>query len=149
MEKVHMAVTHSDEEALTLLLIQPESTLAETYRLKLELDGYEVMVARDRAQALGHLDAQLPDLIFLDIGTTSRAGWDLLVQLRTDVRTTDIPVVILTGEPEDQLRARGWDLRSHECLLRPPNIGGAGAMGQTARDSVPNVPVYVGSGRST
>jgi two-component system phosphate regulon response regulator PhoB len=144
-----MAVTHSDEEALTLLLIQPESTLAEMYRLKLELDGYDVQVASDRAQALGHLGAQLPDLIFLDVGTTNRAGWELLVQLRSDVRTTNIPVVILSGEPEDQLRARGWDLRAHEYLLRPPNVGGAGVMGQTARDSVPHVPVTAGSGRST
>ena len=144
-----MAVTRSGEESLSLLLIQPESTLAETYRLKLELDGYEVHVATDRAQALGHLASHLPDLIFLDIGTTNRAGWDLLVQLRSDVRTRDIPVVVLSGEPEDQLRARGWELRPHECLLRSPNMVGAGAIGETARDSLLHGPVTVGNGRST
>jgi DNA-binding response OmpR family regulator len=127
-----MAVTHRGDDALRLLLIQ-EPTLAETYRLKLELDGYRVQVAADRAQAFGEVDTQKPDLIFLDVGSASLTGWELLVQLRRDVRTKDIPVVVLSGQPEEQMRAEGWELGSHECLLRMPTVRETGAMGGPAR----------------
>jgi DNA-binding response OmpR family regulator len=146
-----MAVTHSGDDALTLLLIQPDPGLAETYQLKLELDGYSVHVAADAAQALGEADTQKPDLIFLDVGSAALTGWELLVQLRSDVRTRDIPVVVLSGQPEEQMRAQGWELGSRECLLRMPVVRDAGAIGgqTTARNGLPGIPVAAGYRRST
>jgi DNA-binding response OmpR family regulator len=128
-----MAVTHSGDDALRLLLIQPDHGMAETYRLKLELDGYRVQVAADHQQALGEIDTHRPDLIFLDAGSANQTGWDLLVQLRRDVRTRDIPVVVLSGQPEAQMRAQGWKLGAHECLLRMPTVRDTGAMGATTK----------------
>jgi len=141
-----MAVTHSGDDSLRLLLIQADPNLAETYRLKLELDGYRVQVAADRAQALGEVDAHRPDLIFLDAGSASPAGWDLLVQLRSDVRTSDIPVVVLSGQPEEQMRAQGWELGTHECLLRMRSVHDAGAMGAPTKtgSGLPGVPAAAG-----
>jgi DNA-binding response OmpR family regulator len=146
-----MAVTHSGDDALRLLLIQPDAALADIYRLKLELDGYTVQVAADAAQALGEVDTQKPDLIFLDVGATNVAGRDLLVQLRSDLRTKDIPVVVLSGQPEEQMRAQGWELGSHECLLRMPSVRDAspGAGATTAEDGLPGIPVAAGYRRST
>ena len=146
-----MAVTHSGDDALTLLLIQPDPTLAEAYRLKLELDGYSVHVAADAVQALGEADTQKPDLIFLDVGSAALTGLELLIQLRSDMRTKDIPVVLLSGQPEEQMRAQGWELGSHECLLRMPTVGDAGLVGSptSATSGLTGIPVTAGYRRST
>jgi CheY-like chemotaxis protein len=147
----HMAVTHSGDDALSLLLIQPDPTLAETYRLKLELDGYMVQVAADPEQALGEVDPQKLDLIFLDVGSASLTGSDMLAELRKDVRTRYIPVVVLSGQPEEQMRAQGWEFGSHECLLRMPTVRDPGAAGgpTTTGSHLAGIPVGAGYRRST
>ncbi|MGH7867337.1 MAG: response regulator, partial [Candidatus Dormibacteraceae bacterium] len=51
-----------------VLLVEDDPDFAEMYRLKLELDGYMVLLASDGEVALSMLQNDpLPDLVFLDI----------------------------------------------------------------------------------
>src|SRR5256885_15533845 len=58
---------HPDLEEITVLLIEDDQTFADMYRLRLELDGYRVIEARDGQTALEVAASAQPDLIFLDI----------------------------------------------------------------------------------
>ena len=65
-------------EDVKVLFVEDDPTVAQMYRLKLELDGYQVVMAKDGEEGL-ELAARLePDLIFLDIRLPKMGGLDVL-----------------------------------------------------------------------
>ena len=60
-------------------------------------NGLEVLAATSGEQALELAQAQLPDLILLDIGLPGIDGFEVLQRLRNDPRSSHIPVIALTG----------------------------------------------------
>ncbi|HEX4215096.1 MAG TPA: response regulator [Candidatus Dormibacteraeota bacterium] len=105
-------------EEVRVLFIEDDPTVAQMYRLKLELDGYQVMMAKDGDEGLELAASQHPDLIFLDIRLPKRDGFAVLGTLREDERTRDIPVVILSNYGERELVERGLRLGAQEYLIK-------------------------------
>jgi CheY-like chemotaxis protein len=110
------APTSRDE--VRVLLVEDDVSVAEMYKLKLELDGYKVNVASDGESALEMARAAPPDLIFLDIRLPKLDGFEVLEALRADERTSRIPVVILSNYSETELVERGLRLGALEHLIK-------------------------------
>ena len=66
--KLFLLMKEGVEEKIKVLLIEDEKEVAELYRLKLSLDGYEVITAENGEEGLERAFSEKPDLIFLDIG---------------------------------------------------------------------------------
>src|SRR5262249_40703965 len=98
---------HSDGDEVRVLLVEDDATLAQMYRVKLERDGYTVRVAGDGEEALGLLNGDLPDLIFLDVRLPRMDGLTFLERLRGSPRTKNVPVVIVSNYSEEELVSRG------------------------------------------
>jgi DNA-binding response OmpR family regulator len=56
-------------ETVRIVFLQRDPLLAETYRAKLELDGYQVTVASPSVNAMEDLRSTPPDIIFLDVSS--------------------------------------------------------------------------------
>ena len=112
----------SDE--VRVLLVEDDQALAQMYRVRLERDGYTVRVAGDGEQALGMIADGLPDLIFLDIRLPRMDGLAFLERLRTDDRTKNIPVVIVSNYSEEELVSRGLQLGALEYLIKSQTTPG-------------------------
>lgn len=80
-----------------ILIIEDDSVLAEIYQKKLELDGYEVIVAHDGEEGFEKMKKTRPDLVFLDIMMPKMTGIDVLKLCKADVQLKIIPVVILSN----------------------------------------------------
>jgi CheY-like chemotaxis protein len=105
-------------EDVKVLFVEDDPTVAQMYRLKLELDGYQVVMAKDGEEGL-ELAARLkPDLIFLDIRLPKMGGLDVLEQLRRATDTRNTPVVILSNYGERELVERGLKLGALEYLIK-------------------------------
>jgi len=111
------AALHESDE-ITVLLVEDDETFADMYRLRLELDGYRVVHARDGLSALDVARSAGPDLIFLDIRLPHVDGLTVLESLRAGDETRHIPVVILSAYGEDDLRERGLRLGALEYLVK-------------------------------
>ena len=87
------------EPDLHILFIGADADLAETYRMKLNLDGYRTSVLTTEADARQLAVSLKPDLIYLDL--TSAAGWGLKVLggIRQSVATRSTPVLMLVKFP--------------------------------------------------
>ena len=109
---------HVDE--MTVLFVEDDPAFADMYRLKLEMDGYSVRLARDGQEALDMLQSggDLPDLVFLDIRMPRMDGMTLLKRLREDGQTENLPVVILSNYGEDDLVRQGVELGAREYLIK-------------------------------
>src|SRR5207248_8634886 len=103
----------SESDDVRVLFVEDDASVAQMYRLKLELDGYTVDVAGDGLVALEKARALHPDIIFLDIRLPKMDGLTVLETLRDHDSTASIPVVILSNWNEKELVERGIKLGVH------------------------------------
>jgi CheY-like chemotaxis protein len=81
----------------SILVVEDDSDLREFFRFALTSAGFEVRVAMDGWQALQRLDAQVPDVIVLDLLLPGLTGEAVLSELIGQAETRNIPVVVVTG----------------------------------------------------
>lgn len=100
-------VADNDEDILTLV------------SFRLERQGYEVLVARDGAEALERARAELPDLCVLDVMMPKLTGYDVTRELRADPRTADVPVILLTARVQEADVRTGYDAGADDYVRKP------------------------------
>ena len=82
----------------------------------LDLEGYRVVEARDASEARTALADHSTDLILLDVTLPAQDGFDFLSVLR---RTTDVPVIMLTGRDDGSSRVLGLRLGADDYVVKP------------------------------
>jgi len=112
-----VAVAETDED-VRVLFVEDDPSVAQMYKLKLELDGYQVTVASDGEQALESATSNPPDIVFLDIRLPKMDGLAVLEKLRETENTKQVPVVILSNYSERELVERGLKLGALEYLIK-------------------------------
>jgi CheY-like chemotaxis protein len=108
----------ADPDDVRVLFVEDDASVAQMYRLKLELDGYMVDVAGDGLIALEKARASHPDIIFLDLRLPKLDGLSVLEALRADAATAPIPVVILSNWNEKELVERGVMLGALDHMIK-------------------------------
>jgi CheY-like chemotaxis protein len=121
-------MAQSSEEKIRVLLIEDEKEVAELYKLKLSLDGYEVSTAASGQEGLNKAFKERPELIFLDIKMPGMDGFEVLKKIRSSAKTKETPVVILSNFDEQDLIEKGLSLGANEYLIKsqftPEDISG-------------------------
>jgi CheY-like chemotaxis protein len=112
------ALSEAPDEEVRVLFIEDDPAVAEMYKLKLELDGYTVTVAKDGEEGLQIATETPPDIIFLDTRLPKMDGFAVLERLRSAERTSEIPVIILSNYGERELVDRGLKLGALEYLIK-------------------------------
>jgi two-component system, cell cycle response regulator DivK len=70
------------------------------YMLKMRLElieGFEIAVARDGAEAISSVVADPPDIILMDLNVPVLSGWEATRRLKADPKTAQIPIIALTA----------------------------------------------------
>jgi DNA-binding response OmpR family regulator len=110
--------SRAGRDRVRVLFVEDDPSVAQMYKLKLELDGYDVEVASDGETALEVARTNPPDIVFLDIRLPKLDGFGVLEALRKDPRTERLPVVILSNHSEKQLVDRGLLLGARDYLIK-------------------------------
>jgi CheY-like chemotaxis protein len=126
--KVNLPDEPSSDD-VRVLFVEDDAAIAQMYRLRLELDGYQVEVAGDGEVALEMARSSAPDIIFLDLRLPKLDGLEVLETLRSDPLTKTVPVVILSSHSEKELVERGAKLGVLDHLIKskttPAQLAGA------------------------
>ena len=80
-----------------VLVAEDDPSVRMTIEFVLNDEGFEVLLAEDGEQALKLALEHTPDVILLDQIMPKLDGKEVLVALRKDDSTRDIPVLVLTG----------------------------------------------------
>lgn len=90
-----------------ILLVEDDVALAQVYKSRLELEGFETREVNNGEEALSAAVEFRPDLILLDAMMPKISGFDVLDILRNTPDTTNIRVIMLTAlsQPKDKERA--------------------------------------------
>ena len=111
-------MTHSETEATSILVVDDEASLRNTFRIFLERAGYETVVAVGSFDdALTAVSSRIFDLIITDIVLESYSGIDLLKEFRE--RGITCPVVIVTGYPHVDTASDAVRLGAFDYLAKP------------------------------
>lgn len=112
--------TTTDTVMSTILLIEDETTLAETLRYNLEREGYTVLLATDGVQGLEMARRDHPDLLVLDIMLPRLDGFSICRILRQE---SDIPIIMLTARQDEVDRIAGLELGADDYVSKPFSLG--------------------------
>ncbi|HKG90833.1 MAG TPA: response regulator transcription factor [Gemmatimonadaceae bacterium] len=101
-----------------VLIVEDNANLALGLRNNLEIEGYDVDVARDGASGLAAARAEpAPDLVILDLMLPEMDGYRVLRTLRDEGR--GMPVLILTARGEEAEKVRGFRLGADDYVTKP------------------------------
>ncbi|MBM3463776.1 MAG: response regulator, partial [Armatimonadetes bacterium] len=113
-ERVHaLPVKHP---RATVLSIDDEAASLDLIRRCLGREGYHVVSCSDPEECLRLARTMNPDVITLDVMMPGRDGWTVLITLKGDAATADIPVVMLTIVDD---RNKGMALGASDYLTKP------------------------------
>ena len=110
--------THAVDDTIRVLFVQDDPAVAEMYKLKLELDGYQVTIVSGRQQLIDATATTRPDLVYLDIRRREQDGIEMLQALRDDGSTKDVPVIILSDHRPQELVSRGFTANVMDYVVR-------------------------------
>jgi DNA-binding response OmpR family regulator len=103
-----------------ILLVEDETTLAETLAYNLRREGYEVILAADGETGLERARTESPDLIILDIMLPVLDGLSVCRILR---REMDTPIIILTARGTEVDKIIGLETGADDYVVKPFGLG--------------------------
>src|SRR5262249_7881885 len=97
-------------------ILYVEDNEDNVYMLKMRLElieGFEIAVARDGAEAIASVQADSPDIILMDLNVPVVNGWEATRRLKADAKTARIPIIALSAHAmvsdRDKALAAGCD----------------------------------------
>lgn len=105
--------------AKRLLIIDDSPDIVSLLKVTLMAAGYEVRGVMDGLYGMKEALAFAPHLIILDISFPAGGGLPLLERLKTNLRTKDIPVLILTALEDEDVEVHALAEGAASYLLKP------------------------------
>lgn len=102
-----------------VLVVDDITTNITLIKALLKGKNYEVLVAQSGTQALEIAQQQHPDLILLDIMMPIMDGYEVLARLRSDAKTKDIRIVILSALANESDIKNAMELGADAYLTKP------------------------------
>lgn len=101
-----------------ILLVEDDTTLAEVYRSRLELEGFETKTVYNGEEALSAIQEFKPDLVLLDAMMPKISGFDVLDIIRNTPATANTRVIMLTALSQPKDKERAENLGVDEYLVK-------------------------------
>ncbi len=115
-----MTAALEDDRMKPIVLVTEDVTDArELFQVFLEFEGFEVVTAANGEEAVERAKELQPDAIVMDLSMPIMDGFSATEHLKNDPRTSDIPVVALSGHVLPQHTDRARDVGCDTILPKP------------------------------
>jgi two-component system cell cycle response regulator DivK len=104
-----------------VLIVEDDEDTCVVFSAGLGHAGYRVLTAMTGIDGLRIARDEHPDVILLDLSLAGADGWEVVRCLKASKSTGDIPVVLLTGYPNLERRARDEGCAGY--LTKPIRLG--------------------------
>jgi len=103
----------------TRLLIVEDNDDVRQYLLACLQSEFEIDLAKDGAEGVDMAVESVPDVIISDVMMPHKDGYDLCRELKHDIRTSHIPIILLTAKADQESRIRGLEVEADAYLIKP------------------------------
>lgn len=106
------------EAKLKILIVEDDKFLQKILTTKFVKEGFDVVAASDGEEAVQKVTTDVPSLVLLDLILPKLTGFEVLTEIKTNMKTRAVPVIVLSnlGQDEDIIRAR--ELGAMEFLVK-------------------------------
>jgi len=105
-----------------ILVVEDDFDISNMLQLYFKSQGYEVYVAPRGGVALEMTRQKMPNVIVLDIMLPDIDGYEVCRQLRTNLRTSHIPIIFLTQKDERSDKIHGLELGADDYITKPFDV---------------------------
>jgi two-component system, OmpR family, response regulator VicR len=103
-----------------IVCIEDEPEMIELIRLILSRRGFEVHGASGGKKGLDMVREMLPDLVLLDLMMPEMDGWEVYQQMKADVSTREIPVIVVTARAQNIDKVLGLHIAKVDDYIAKP-----------------------------
>lgn len=102
-----------------ILVVDDEEDILELVRFNLAREGYPIICTTSGEESLKIAQKEHPDLIVLDLMLPGIDGLDVAKALKNDIKTRDIPIIMLTAKGEEADIVTGLELGADDYVTKP------------------------------
>jgi two-component system phosphate regulon response regulator PhoB len=106
----------------TVLLVEDEPAQRELLAYNLEAEGFDVITADNGEDGLILVDENDPDLIVLDWMMPHLSGIEVCRRLKSNSKTCQIPVIMLSARADEVDRVRGLETGADDYVAKPYSV---------------------------
>lgn len=103
----------------TIMVVDDSSFIVDVFVTMLERGGYRTIATYGGQECLDLLKTEKPDLILLDIMMEPMDGRETLERIKTNPKTRDIPVMMLTAKQLTPDEAQEYGIYIEDYVLKP------------------------------
>ena len=93
-----------------ILLVEDDQMIVEMYKLRMEEEGFEVILTEKGSEAIELAKKEKPAIILLDIILPEIDGFSILQSIKSESATKKIPVILLTNLSQESDQQKGIKL---------------------------------------
>lgn len=110
-----------------ILIIEDEDDIRELVKYNLQRENFGVLEAESGEAGLALIERMTPDLILLDLMLPGKDGLEICRILKRDMKTQNIPIVMMTARGEESDIITGLELGAEDYIVKPfsPKVLGA------------------------
>lgn len=105
-----------------IFAVEDEVHIQQLVKYNLEANGYKVLSFESGESLLEEVKSSTPDLFILDLMLPGMDGLEVCRQLRSNQRTKNIPVIMLTAKSEEFDKVLGLELGADDYLTKPFSV---------------------------
>lgn len=105
-----------------ILVVEDDIDISKMLRIYFDSQGYEVLVANRGNDALDTCRTKLPNVVVLDIQLPDIDGYEVCRSLRSNTRTSYVPIIFLTQKDERSDKIAGLELGADDYITKPFDI---------------------------
>ena len=102
-----------------VLVVEDEPSIAELISINLRHNGLSPLWVEDGQSAQREIDAVLPDVILLDWMLPGESGLSMARRWRTNPRTKQVPILMITARGDEPDRVAGLDAGADDYIVKP------------------------------
>ncbi len=112
-------VVQETAEDLPQMLIVEDNPDLRNYMKEIFAKNYQIELAINGSEGVAIATERIPDLIISDVMMPKMNGFELCKRLKGDIRTSHIPIILLTAKNEEEDRIEGFKNEVDDYLTKP------------------------------
>jgi len=102
-----------------IVIADDDPRVLRAVKKRLGMAQYSVAAAEDSAEALAVIQARQPVAVILDVQMPGGGGLSVLSKLKSDPKTRNLPVMMLTGERNAETVLQAMDAGADDYMVKP------------------------------